>query len=307
FELTFLNTITWDSWRFGQGISEGRLTRSYSEFTDWVPEYYAHPHQYSAPYQVAQFRGDAGKTRVELYYALEDDRVVSRRAGSGARSAAMRHGLFLFDSEWAPVQRDVTAVEMLPWVKDRPSRGGYLICGERLMLGPGVYHLGAEAEDRKSGTIGTLRDTMAVRTFGTDTLSVSDVLLARRVVEREDRPFGRDRYMVLPNPMKQCRRDGYVVLYFEVYNLNRDEFGATRYRITYQVRALPETEIERQLQPEWTTAVTNTYEGDRAWEPRYLRLDMKGSAPGPWGVRVVVEDLLGGQRAESETWFRVMW
>ena len=113
--------------------------------------------------------------------------------------------------------------------------------------------------------------------------------------------------MVLPNPMKQCPRDGHVALYFEVYNLARDEFGATRYRVTYQVKALPETEIERQLQPEWTTAVANTYEGSRAWEPGYLKLDMKGGAPGPWGVRVVVEDLLGGRTAESEARFRVMW
>ena len=307
FELTFLNTATWDSWRFGQGIAEGRRTHNYGEFTRWVPEYYSHPHQYPAPCQVAQFRGEAGKTRVELYYGLEADRVESRDAGSGVRSVAAQQGLFLFDTEWDPVQRDVTSADMLPWVVDPSSGKGYLLCGEHLTLDPGTYHLGAEAEDQKTGTAGTVRDTVQVRAFGVDTLEVSDVLLARRVVERRERPFGRGRYMVLPNPLKQCRRDGHVALYFEVYNLTRDAFGATRYRVTYQIRALPETEIERRLQPEWTTAVTNTYDGSRAWEPHHLRLDMAGSVPGPWGVRVEVVDLLGGQRVGSETSFRVKW
>jgi hypothetical protein len=194
----------------------------------------------------------------------------------------------------------------MPWIEGNIILEGYLFWGERLSLDPGSYYLAVEAEDREAKTLGTFRDSLQIRKFGSENLEMSGLLIAQRVVEQESRPFGRDRFMVLPNPLKQCQRDGHISFYFEIYNISRDEFGATNYQVTYQTRLLPESYLDGESAPKWTTAVSNTFQESRPWEPNYLTLDMQGLAPGPWAFRVVAEDLRSGQQAMSSAVFRVM-
>ena len=110
--------------------------------------------------------------------------------------------------------------------------------------------------------------------------------------------------MVLPNPLKQCNRNRQAWFYFEVYNLERDTFGATHYRISYQMRRLSETPASGEPVPEWTTAVAHTFRRFRAWEPHHLALDLVGTAPGIWAFRVVVDDLKTKAQAMASTWVR---
>jgi hypothetical protein len=153
--------------------------------------------------------------------------------------------------------------------------------------------------------LGSFRDTLDVRSFVGETLDVSDLLLARRVVERETRPMGRDRFLVLANPLRQYERGGHVVVYFEVYNLLRDAFGASHYELTFQVRALNDAgDLE---DAEWATAVSYDQRGNRDWEPLYLALDLDKVMPGPKALRVLVKDLQSEQTTRTTTAFRVMW
>ena len=137
---------------------------------------------------------------------------------------------------------------------------GYLFAGEQLMLAPGAYHLGVEVEDQATKAVGTFRDSLRVRRFGYDALEASSLLLARRIVERQDRPFGREQFMILPDPLMQCAQGGQVSCYFEVYNLAQDAFGATHYRVAYQMRVLVEGRTG-EVEPEWTTVVSHTLRG----------------------------------------------
>jgi GWxTD domain-containing protein len=305
-EITFENTTSWDSWRFIRAW-DGHKTLEWGELIERFPESYRHPWIYEAPHQVAQFRGADAKTRVEVYYALPAEQVAHQEVKSGLHAVDLRKGLFLFDADWDTVRQEVVSIVNMPWIEDRKSEEGYLLWGERLALGPGVCRLAVEAEDRTTKRTGTFRDSMVVRSYGGDTLMVSDVLLARRIVEQEDRPFGRDRFMVLPNPLKQSGRNRQAWFYFEVYNLKRDEFGATNYRISYQMRRLAETPAPGNSVPEWTTAVSHTFRRSRAWEPHHLALDLKDTAPGLWAFRVVVDDLQGEAQAMASTGFRVVW
>ncbi len=86
--------------------------------------------------------------------------------------------------------------------------------------------------------------------------------------------------------------------------MEKDEFGATKYEVTYQVRTQAESEAAEEK--EWTTAVSNTHQGNREWEPIYQVLNLD-AMPGLREFRVVVRDLNSLQEATSETEFRVMW
>ncbi len=309
FRLVFENTDTRDAWKFGIAWLGEYPLYEFSDLIARIPEYYKDPYwweRYDAPYQIAQFRADEGKTRVEVYYALQGEQVRHRKVGPGMQEVDVRKGLFLFDAVWDTVRKEIGRVKRMPWVTYEAMQKGYLFAGEQLVLEPGAYYLAVEAEDRATKAVGTFRDSLRVRRFGYDSLEVSSLLLARRIVERKDRSFGRERFMILPEPLMQCPQGGDMSFYFEVYNLTRDDFGATHYRVTYQMRVLAE-ESTGEIEPEWTTAVSHTLRGSRAWEPIYVTLDMEDSTPGPRAFRVVVDDLEDLERTMAATTFRVMW
>ncbi len=308
FSVTF-ERISNTNWKVLETWMQGSARSKLSDLIERVPEFYEDPYwkkRYNVPFQVAQFRGEDGQTRVEIYYALPGEYVRHRDVRSGVQAVDLKQGMFLFDEEWNEIQKSLKPIRKMPWVDGNAVHEGYLFWGERLMLDAGVYRLGIEAEDQAEQTLGTFRDALEVQEFGVDRLQISGLLTAQRIVEQEERPFGRDRFMVLPNPFQRCQRDASISFYFEVYNLKRDEFGATEYQVTYQMRLMPEKWVEGEDEPEWTTAVSHTYKETRPWEPHQLTLDMEGSSPGPWAFRVVVDDLKSGEQAATMAHFRVM-
>lgn len=306
FTVVFSNTVSWDSWRFGTA-RQGNKRLTLEQLVEAVPDAYQHPLQFDAPYQTAQFRHDVGSNRIEVYYALPEENLRHTVSGDdGNAGVDVRQALFLFDSEWDTVRHAVVNVERMPRVAYESTEEGFLLAAERLVLEPGTYFLAGEVEDRATKRVGTFRERLRVRSFGPDTLEISDLLMARRIRMREKAPYGRDEFAVLPNPLQVCRAEGLAWFYFEIYNLSRDEFGATNYRISYQMQLLREGGGDGSP-ADWTTAVSYTYRGTRDWEPRDLRVDMDGASPGPRAFRVVVEDLHTGRQAMAETRFRVRW
>ena len=305
FEVTFTNTNSWDSWRAGPA-SIGFRPVSFSELIEKIPDYYQYPLRFDLPYQLAQFRDANGMTKLELYYGINGERIAHRPARPGVDSVRVNQALFLFDAEWDTVYQTAGLVRMMPVVDYASTQVAYLLASERVLLKPGAYYLAAEAEDQVTDRVGTLRDTLQVRQFGRDHLELSSLLMARRIVELDNRPPGRERYLVLPNPLLEAPRSGTASFYFEVYNLSQDTFGATHYRVTYQTRVIPESGGPED-QMAWATAVSSEFEGLEAWEPFRLTLELDDKSTGLREFRVVVDDLQDLERAEETTRFRVRW
>ena len=297
-----------DLWRFGSVSVRGQRM-GFSELVHRVPDFYRDPYKwerYDAPSQIAQFREPDGRTRVEIYYALPGSKVNHKTRSPGVRDVNVRQGFFLFDASGDTVRYDIAKVGQMPWVEyNKMSHEGYLFANERLNLNPGEYYLAAEVQDQSSSTIGTFRDSLRVREFGHKDLEVSSLLAARRIIEKDEGPLNRDRFMILPDPVGKCETNGSMSFYFEVYNLKRDAFGQTNYRVTYQTRALREGFLSEQSPSRWTTAVSHTFKESRSWEPHYMRLDLKRSVPGLRAFRVVVEDIKSGQLAVASSVFRI--
>ena len=68
---------------------------------------------------------------------------------------------------------------------------------------------------------------------------LSDIQIAKRITEASeasDSTFVRGKWNILPWPPVAFLATEPLFVYFEIYNLTRDEFGATRYEIAYEVQ-----------------------------------------------------------------------
>jgi len=122
---------------------------------------------------------------------------------------------------------------------------------------------------------------------------------------------------VMPMPSRSFVNDRSVFVYYEVYNLKRDEFGQTRYKVSYTIQqdvrsgssifGLLSGGFKRLMARGKKPQVAVSYEhvGRDVWEPIHLELDSKKMILGLNQVEVEVTDLSSGQSVKREAIFRL--
>ncbi len=229
FSFRFRNWNGLDGWHFD-------VRSPVFPYGEWVlkrtPQRFVDPFRdlkYSMPYHVAAFR-DAGRIRLEVAYAIAKERLRMSHTGG----VDLQDGLFLFDGDWKEVSRAVYATRRLADVGTDSVRGRYLLSQSTLVVDPGDYHLIAEVQDRGTRSVGTFRDTFEFPIVGSAP-AMSDLLVATDIRMDDPFPERREDLRVALNPLHTFHRLESVYVYFEVYNLARDDFGGTKYEITYRV------------------------------------------------------------------------
>jgi hypothetical protein len=107
-----------------------------------------------------------------------------------------------------------------------------------------------------------------------------------------------------------------VFIYYEIYNLKRDEFGSTKYRILYEIRSLGRTSVGARVlsglgrligKREERNVISIEYEhvGTATDEPAYLELDMGASEPGRQVLKILVLDENSGQTGRAAITFDI--
>ena len=87
-------------------------------------------------------------------------------------------------------------------------------------------------------------------------LALSDLELAGQIVEVGEQAgkFQKGDLRVVPLPSKIFAKGQPVYLYYEVYNLSRDAFGQTRYRVEYRLKGVqgsgPDSGIGTAVEPD---------------------------------------------------------
>lgn len=236
FSFRFRNWNGLDGWHFdvSRTLPSGEWTLRRT------PQRYVDPYRelkYSLPFQAAAFR-DAGKIRLEVAYAIAKERLEVSDTGA----VDLQDGLFLFGGDWNEVSRAVYDTRRLADVGVDSVRGRYFLSGSTLMVEPGDYNLIAEVQDRKSRSIGTFRNTFALAAEDSSP-AMSDLLVATDIEMDDPFPERREDLKVALNPLHTFFRSESMYIYFEVYNLEKDDFGRTKFEITYRIGQPDETEV----------------------------------------------------------------
>lgn len=266
-------------------------------------------------YDVADFRGTNGKTIVEVYYGIPPAEVT---VGKGDRDYLIhtKGTLALSDASHENIYRTHGILSYQNSREFPKTRGVFIPDLIRIEASPGEkYQLQVQLEDELSGRVGAYKQELTVSDFNSEGVKISGIQLASSITDTgtNDRLKKKDIY-VSPMASRSYPLGSRVFAYFEIYNLKRDTFGQTRYKVQYRVQFNPRNTIGlagvitsgiRTLLRQQKPQISVTYEqvGTDEAEREYVELDLKKAKPGVNVVEITVQDKVSGEKATREVVF----
>jgi GWxTD domain-containing protein len=275
-----------------------------------LPERYnlAHLQPLEFYYEVLTFRGENGKADVQLNFGLPLSSVVIE--GDGDTTVTIERRIALID------EKSVEAQKLRERLGVKVSAGlvteGQLAMDRVDMLADvGEYRLAMQMGRVGTNLLQAYVQEVVVPDYNSGALILSDLQLAtqvRKLKEGEASQFSRGSWFILPSPSRAFNPDTPLFVYFEIYNLKRDNFGNTNYQVGYEVRRGRRKQIQTRAKKKTGESVSVSYEqvGTKETEYDYVELDLMNAKPGRYTVKMVVKDLNTGQETLREGKFQVM-
>ena len=306
------NTLfTWQ--RMNPGVVISRVISHTPE--RYTPDFVTAPLDFF--FDVARFRGASGLIDLEVYYGIPNWELTFEDDDSGRGRASLVHGVALFDSQDSLVHRSSDPVVLLAAAASDTGRRAYFPEVTRVAATPGAYRLSVQVLDESSGRSQVYNQEVDLRPYGDAYLRLSDIELASLVRPADSGKFVKGEVEVIPNPTRTYYPGQSVFVYYEVYNLRRNAYGETQYRVRYEVRSLDQVSVVARIlgglgrllgmQQDTSERVSIEYEhaGETAGDYGYLELDLSKSDPGEQILRVHVEDVATGASTEASTTFTI--
>ncbi len=280
-----------------------------------TPDYYVPPLNEDPMefyYDSADFRSEQGyDTALEVYagiprrqghYLRDEDRteidadrtVALRNRTTGA--VYRSHELIRFAA-----RGDVTT-----------ERGGFVPDLARMDVPAGLYRMEVKLKDRLSARHARYRQDVEVESYRGTGLQLSDLEMAWRIStsENEDK-FSKGRLWVIPMPTRTYEKGQSVFVYYEIYNLSKDEFGQTNYEVSYTVTSndnpgaagiISSLTRWREGKRE-VLSVTYQQQGTATQEAEYVELELENRPVGKYLLKVTVMDRNSGETVDKDAGF----
>ncbi|MDE2886744.1 MAG: tetratricopeptide repeat protein [Gemmatimonadota bacterium] len=266
-------------------------------------------------FYTASFRGEDDKTALEVYYGIPT-RDLAYRDGDLGRLANLVRGVAVYDGENRLVHRSDHEMVLRASGAVDTSAGAFIPEIDRMLLPPGAYRVDVQVMDRNSGRTQIYREDRILKAYPAAPLSLSDVEMGARIDVADRGRFVKGDIEVIPMASRAYLPGEPVFIYYEIYNLARDEFGATRYRISYQIRSLRRTNVGARIlgglgrfigKREDGNVISIEYDhvGTRPDERAHLELDMGATVPGRQLLTILVTDENGGQTGRAAISFDI--
>ncbi len=253
-------------------------------------------------FDLADFRGSAGKTRVDIIYGIPLENLLVVTDGQQPQ-VVLERAVALADSAYRVVYRNAQKVQHFV---DTSNVIREVVDITRQDVPAGMYHLTLTVTDAMTARQGVFSLDVTIDEYDEEQLHISDLLLVKSLSDTlRDTRFRRGNWQIVPNPRRTVRAPNPLAFYCEVYNLAKDEFGQTRYRVTTAVKAT-RTEQRRGRgnvdQPE--VALSYTQVGNSDWERLPLEVHLEHAQAGQNRLFVIIEDLVAGTRVAKDTFFQ---
>ncbi len=259
-------------------------------------------------YDTASFRASDDTTRLEIYFG-----VLLKDQGD---PPTLEASATVFDARWttlgemvAPVHASANDTVGVAEMHIRLPPGGDFILA---LQATNVKTRASTAVKLRCSTFPRTETPLPVSVYEPDSLRLSDLEFASRV-DLEAGAATKDGMRVVPRPGRTYGPGEVVTLYYEIYGLSRDEFDQNRYRVDYTVEPVDGGNLAAKIVGEIARAVTDggrkvieiSYERTGAASVEYetVQIDVSGTEPGTYRLRVTVTDVLESVSYERDNTF----
>ncbi|MCY3767208.1 MAG: tetratricopeptide repeat protein [Gemmatimonadetes bacterium] len=332
-EITFVQPYhpgpyTYADMPHGIGEGGGSVSRSWREMNPAVvveravarsPEVYRQDFA-TAPlhffYDTARFKKNNRSVNLEVYYGVPTRDITYVTGKDGQHVAHLTRGVALFNADDQRIYRSAEEMELYASGSPDTSRNAFLPFMDRISATPGNYRMAIQILDTSSGKSQVYNQRVRLTAFGGAYLRLSDIQLSAFIRSASDGRFVKGDIDVTPNPSQSYLAAQPVYIYYEIYNLKKDDFGVVRYRVTYQVESIDRQPIAVRILGglgkllggrEERESITVNYEhvGHRSDDQGYLELDMANSEQGSYMLRVKVTDIKSGESTVASKVFTI--
>ena len=308
--IQFRSNLIWQ--HLNPGIVMHRVARKTPEI--YVQDFATAPLDFF--YDSARFKADEDSVRLEVYYGIPTGDLDYVEGADGRPTAYVKRGLALYDEENRPVYRSSDDMELYSVGPVDTTQLAFVPEMDRISVAPGTYRLSVQILDMSSDKSQVYNREVVLSPFGDDSLRMSDIEMASLIRPSRGSKFTKGKIEVVPNPSLFYLTGQPVFVYYEIYNLKKDEFGATDYRVSYELHSLNKGNIAvRTLKAlgrlvgvdkkAEVVTVEYAHEGDKSDEYGYLELDMSNTDSGHQLLIVKVSDENAGSRTKSAVSFAI--
>jgi GWxTD domain-containing protein len=253
----------------------------------------------------AGFREDGRDTRQEIYFALPVAEIAHNR------TIRLERELALYNWDWRLIHTNQGRIER--HLTNAPSSGDLFIDQIDERVRPGSYFYALQIRDTETGNLQIHKGRVTVPDLAGKALQISDIELAGSIGPAEGRPgpFTKGDLNVLPLPTQRLQQ-GQANLFFEIYNLARDEFGRTRYRLDYETSAESRVTVVAALgrlrgggPSEVASSVSYEHSGEDISESMHVSLSLPKTDTAFIDITVRVTDLIAANQPQTERTLRV--
>lgn len=270
---------------------------------------------------VVTFRGSQGRTIVEYSFALLPDEFGAFQSPTGAY-ATIDVEVNLYSETWELIAKTDERAKRLRTIPQIQIRGiPVFVDATRMEVNPGTYRLTTMLLDPETGKRATTDEMVELPDYSGRELMVSSILPAARITQilpGREGTFIRGELEVLPLPGRTLQVDQPLFIYYEIYNLSKDQYGATDYKIDYSVAEAPQdvaltTRLFQGLASlvgvgRKRAVITSSVPGSGITRDveSFLEIDMSGLPPQTYELELQITDTLNGKTATSYLLFRTL-
>lgn len=265
--------------------------------------------------RISQFKGDSGKTRVELAYGLPLKQLKSTLKGDSI-SFIFQTDFVVIDSTFRRrmYSKNNLRFNLSPQTKYSEKN---VLSEEKNELFPGEYKMSFQILETSNNKGDFRIEPLVVKNFNSNDLMISDLKFSEKIESMGvDSLTGRERLSALPYPLSFISQKQPIYLYFEIYNLLLEPGKGSKYNISLSVArrqkkgdfiTQPLQTLGRIFNRGTPQTIESTYnrESGSQMSVEWIELDLSKVNTGDSRLTVTVNDLTAKKEVKNSIEFEL--
>ncbi len=256
------------------------------------------------PYTIVTFKGESGKTTLEVYYGFPIQTIAKSLADT-VTVMQIESGLAVHGMDWHKILQQTRILD-IPFKRSELHAKDLIFDLFRATMEPDSYRVAFHAKPNHTNLLGGYQNLLVnLPDYSANILSISDILLATSI-HASDSPgkFTRHGLKITPNIMKSFEIDRPVYIYFEIYNLElATEMSSFSIEYTIQSKKENKGKIFGLFGKGKKTSVTvsSDRKSNSTFSFEHLAIDVSNLKKGEYTLNIKVTDQKNQRSANKET------